>query len=147
MPDKRAKYKVKDIDGYSVRWFETMADVVKFNNGTNLQEYKNDLDLLLSAINMQLNQKAETATYTATISTTWTGENAPYYQSISVSGIEADDNPLVDIVLSDNSETATKEQEEYAKVSDIKTTDGQIMVICLEEKPEVEMKIQLKVVR
>ena len=147
MPDKRAKYKVKDIDGYSVRWFETMADVVKFNNGTNLQEYKNDLDLLLSAINMQLNQKAETATYTATISTTWTGENAPYTQSIAVSGIKADDNPLVDIVLNDDIETAIKEQEEYSKISRIQTSDGSILITCFEEKPEVEMKIQLKVVR
>ena len=91
--------------------------------------------------------KATTATYTATISTTWTGENAPYTQSIAVSGIKTTDNPLVDILLNDSSEIAIKEQEEYAKVSRIQTSDGSILITCFEEKPEVEINIQLKVVR
>lgn len=93
------------------------------------------------------NTKATTATYTATITTAWVGERSPYNQVISVPEIKATDNPLVDILLSDDTETAIKEKTEYSKISDIQTLDGQIKVICLEEKPEAEMNIQIKVVR
>lgn len=103
---------------------------------------KNESDIS----NLQ-SSKAVTVTYTANIPVSWTGEQAPYTQTVSVSEIKSTDNPLVDIVLNDNTETAIKELENYGKISRIQTSDGSITITCLEERPEVALNIQLKVVR
>ena len=103
---------------------------------------KNESDIS----NLQ-SSKAVTVTYTANIPVSWTGEQAPYTQTVSVSEIKSTDNPLVDIVLNDNTETAIKELENYGKISRIQTSDGSITITCLEESPEVALNIQLKVVR
>ena len=121
------------------------------NDITSINQSLNTLESTVSQNQSQIidlqSSKATTTTYTATISTTWTGEQAPYTQSISVSGILSTDNPLVDIILNNDNEIAKSEIENYGKISRIQTTDGSITVTCLEDKPEVEMNIQLKVVR
>ena len=121
------------------------------NDITSINQSLNTLESTVSQNQSQItdlqSSKATTTTYTATISATWTGEQAPYTQSISVSGILSTDNPLVDIILNNDNEIAKSEIENYGKISRIQTTDGSITVTCLEDKPEVEMNIQLKVVR
>lgn len=140
MPDKRARFRIKNSDGtYSTRWFETKANIVLFDDGTNVEAFK-------TTTNESLNNKAQTITYTATIDTTWSG-SGPFTKTVTVSGIQSTDNPIVDIVLSDDTETAKAELEAYGKISDITTSNGSITIRCLEEKPESSFSIQLKVVR
>lgn len=100
-----------------------------------------------SAIQTQLNSKAVTTTYSATISTTWTGSSAPYTQTVTVTGITSNDTPIVDVVLSTTTSTALNQLEAWGCVSKITTNTNQITVTCLEDKPTTAIPIQLKVVR
>lgn len=90
---------------------------------------------------------ASTETYTATISTSWTGSSAPYTQTITVTGITSTDAPIVDVVLSSTTSTALNQLEAWNCVSKIITGTNQITVTCLEDKPTTAIPIQLKVVR
>lgn len=90
---------------------------------------------------------ASTKTYTATISTSWTGSSAPYTQTVTVTGITSTDTPIVDVVLSSTTSTALNQLEAWNCVSKIITGTNQITVTCLEDKPTTAIPIQLKVVR
>lgn len=91
--------------------------------------------------------KATTATYTATLTADGWSDSAPYTQTVAVEGILDTDNPITDIVLSDDTDTAMAELEGWSCVSRIVTAEGSIMATCLEEVPTVDMTIQMKVVR
>ena len=52
--------------------------------------------------------------YTATISTVWTGDAAPYSQTVSVPGMTAADSPVADAVLSSDYDTAQDQLDAYA---------------------------------
>ncbi len=91
---------------------------------------------------------SSSTTYTAEIGTNWvTAETGEYTQTVAVSGILATDNPIVDVVLDDEKDTALAQLESWSLISKIETYDGSITVTCLEEAPTVAIPIQLKVVR
>ena len=104
------------------------------------------LDGVTSAIQTQLNGKATTVTYTASVGTTWTGSEAPYTQTITVSGITANDNPIVDVVLSSDFDTASSQLTDYGKIYRITTAANSITVYA-SETTEAAVSIQLKCVR
>lgn len=81
------------------------------------------------------------------LSSGWNGSSAPYTQTVSVQGILATDTPIVDVVLDSNTSTAISQNNSWAFVSKIETTANSITAACLESKPEVDLPIQLKVVR
>ena len=81
---------------------------------------------------------------TTTITTTWTGSSAPYTQTISVSGITADDTPIVAPVYSETNATAILQQEAWNLISSIVTGDGSITLTCFGTKPTIEIPIQVK---
>lgn len=81
------------------------------------------------------------------LSSGWDGSSAPYTQTVSVQGILATDTPIVDVVLDSNTSTAISQNNSWAFVSKIETTANSITATCLESKPEVDLPIQLKVVR
>lgn len=83
----------------------------------------------------------------ATLTTEWTGEEAPYTQVVTVEGILADDNPHVAPVYSDGVETALQEKEAWSMVSKGKTADNSITFVCFENKPETAINIQIEVNR
>lgn len=89
---------------------------------------------------------ASTETYTATIGTEWS-ENAPYTQTVTITGITGTDNPVVDLVLDSDTDTALNQLEAWGCVSKIETDTDSITVTCLEDKPTTAIPIQLKVVR
>lgn len=88
-----------------------------------------------------------TNTYVATLTTTWTGSSAPYTQTVSVAGILATDNPVIDLVLTSDVAASKLILKEWANVSRISTNNGSITVYCYENKPSVSIPIQLKAVR
>ena len=85
-------------------------------------------------------------TYTANVSTTWTGTEAPYRQTISVVGMTSNDNPIVDVVPSTTYETAKTQISEYGKIYKITTSTDSITVYAT-EKTETVVPIQLKCVK
>lgn len=90
---------------------------------------------------------AVSQTFTATITADgWTGESAPYTNAMTVTGLLATDNPLVDMIPSDTFETAETEIEAYANIYKMVSGNNQLTVYAA-EKPTVDISIQLKAVR
>jgi hypothetical protein len=87
------------------------------------------------------------ATLTATLDTdNWTGTEAPFTQIQEVSGILADDVPIVDVVLSGDWEVDEARLEAWGYIYRIVTSNDSITAYA-REKPEVTLPLQLKVVR
>ena len=99
------------------------------------------------AVTTQLNNKATTNLYTATLTSSGWSSSAPYTQTVSVSGILSTDTPIADVVLDVVTSTAMTQISAWMCVSKIETADGSITATCLENKPEIDIPIQLKVVR
>lgn len=99
------------------------------------------------AVTTELNNKATTTLYTATLSSSNWSSSAPYTQTVSVSGILSTDIPIVDVVLDQSTSTAISQIEAWMNVSKIETANGSITATCFEEKPTINIPIQLKVVR
>ena len=81
------------------------------------------------------------------ISTTWTGNAAPYTQSVSVNGILSTDEPHIAPVYSNALETAVADKEAWAMISKAETSDGTITFTCFEDKPTTSISIQIEVNR
>ena len=99
------------------------------------------------AVTTQLNTKATTNLYTATLLSSGWSSSAPYTQTVSVSGILSTDTPIADVVLDVVTSTAMTQISAWMCVSNIETADGSITATCFENKPEIDIPIQLKVVR
>ena len=93
-----------------------------------------------------VDSKHHTATVTATAAG-WTGDAAPYTQTIAVDGILETDNPHYGVVYSEDADTRQAEKEAFSLVDDLETADGSITFTCFEDKPEVDLNIQLEVNR
>lgn len=73
----------------------------------------------------------------------WSGAG-PYTQTVDVVGVAAGMQPIVDITLSANTETAKKEETNWAYVSKIETDTDEITVTCNSTQPIVDLHIRLK---
>lgn len=91
--------------------------------------------------------KATVHSYTASLSTTWTGTSAPYTQSISISGILSTDKPHITPVYSTTNATAILEKKAWNCISKAVTSAGKITFTCFEEKPTQELSLQIEVIR
>jgi len=86
------------------------------------------------------------ATLTTTLDTTWTGTEAPYTKTQTVTGISSNDNPIVDVVMSGTFTTDEERANEWGKIYRVTTANNSITLYAM-DKPEVSLPIQLKVVR
>ena len=93
------------------------------------------------------NGKSERYEFTAAVTTTWVGASAPYTQAVTVTGILADDDPIINPVYSATNATAILEKEAWGKVGKVVTTINTITLTCFEEKPVTGFNLQLLVVR
>lgn len=87
---------------------------------------------------------AKTTTYTATLGTTWTSATNCVTQSVTVNGLLATDNPIVDLVTTTSGFEA--EQEAWGKVFKI-TTAANSMTLYASEAITTALSLQIKVVR
>jgi hypothetical protein len=95
----------------------------------------------------ELNSKAETVTYTATIpSTGWT-TTAPYYIDVAISGLLGTDNPMITPVYTGTFETDQSIKEAWNTIDRAVTNIGYLRVYAFEEVPKTNIPIQLQVVR
>ena len=76
----------------------------------------------------------------------WSG-SAPYTQVIPVGRILASDTPHYGVIYSSDTETALAEKEAFAVVDDLDTASGSVTFTCFEEKPDIDLTVQLEVNR
>lgn len=81
---------------------------------------------------------------TVTITTTWTGSSAPYTQTITATGVTANDEPIISPLYSATLATALLEKEAWNMISKIETGANSITVTCFDDKPTAAVSIQLK---
>lgn len=92
--------------------------------------------------------KATVTKTTATLTAAgWTGDAAPYTQTVTMEGIQASDAPHVAPVYSDALATKIAEKEAWAMVCEAEAAAGALAFTCFEEKPGVDITIQIEVVR
>lgn len=99
-----------------------------------------------SLIKDEDNKRAKTETYTATVGNNWTESDGYAYQDVSVSGIRATDNPIVDINPGSDNDANELYSRSICKVFRIATKDGCIRLWAT-DPVSVAFPIQLKVVR
>lgn len=84
---------------------------------------------------------------TATVSSTWSGDAAPYSQAVTVKGIDEEDKPHISPVYSDTLEEALKQMEAWAMVNKAVASKNTITFYCLKGKPAYPIAIQIEVNR
>ena len=77
----------------------------------------------------------------------WVGDKAPYTQTIGVEGILETDRPHYSAVYDSDQETRIAQKEAFAMVDDLDTADGSVTFTCFEDKPAVNIPIQMEVNR
>ena len=87
---------------------------------------------------------ATVSSFTATVGTSWSGSSAPYTQNITVTGMLATDEPIVDLITTTSGYST--ETAEFAKIFKIVTSANKITVYAT-EKTTSSIQIKLKVVR
>lgn len=80
------------------------------------------------------------------VATGWTGDG-PYTQTVDVEGILSTDRPHYGCVYDADQETRLVQKEAFAMVDDLDTADGAVTFTCFEDKPEVNIPIQMEVNR
>ncbi|MFO7153928.1 MAG: phage tail protein [Caldicoprobacter oshimai] len=86
------------------------------------------------------------ATLIVTLDTNWEGSSPPFTKTQPVEGITPDDNPIIDIVLSGDYVIDRVRLEEWSSIYRAVTATNQITFYAT-SKPEVELPLQIKVVR
>ncbi len=90
---------------------------------------------------------AVSAEYTGTLDAEgWSGDAAPYTQSISVTGILSTDNPIADVEYSGTGSTDMDRARDFSYIYRIATTDGSITAYAMQQ-PTVNLPIRLLCVR
>lgn len=92
-------------------------------------------------------EHTHTSYYSSTLSSSGWSSSAPYTQTVAVAGILASDNPIIDVVLSDDASTAQSQLEAWGEVNRIITSDGNITAYCYEKVPTIDLPINLMCVR
>lgn len=86
--------------------------------------------------------------FTATLTTNdWVGDAAPYTQTIGIEGILETDRPHYSAVYDADQEVRLAQKEAFAMVDELDTADGNVTFTCFEDKPEVNIPIQMEVNR
>lgn len=77
----------------------------------------------------------------------WTGDKAPYTQTVDVEGITKNDEPHYGPVYDANMDIRQAQKDAFNEVTDLDTADGKVTFSCDEDKPLVDLQIQLEVNR
>ena len=80
--------------------------------------------------------------YLVTLNTDWSGDNAPFTNTVSVAGITPDDEPFVDIVISDDYELAELEMEAWCYIFKVVTGVDRVTFYA-KDKPEIQLKVKM----
>lgn len=84
---------------------------------------------------------------TATLGTGWSGDSAPYTQTVTVTGMLATDKPHISPVYSSDVSEALAQREAWGMVCDVDSSADKLTFTCFEDMPEVAIPIQIEVIR
>lgn len=91
-------------------------------------------------------EKRKPIYFLANIGTAWAGAAAPYTQVIDVPGILITDNPVVDLVPTDNVMPTDEEEENWGLIRRVWSENGSIIVFAC-DKTSGMIRIQMEVKR
>ena len=93
-----------------------------------------------------VDEKRKVFTTTLTVND-WEGDKAPYTQRIGIEGILSTDTPHYGAVFDEDQDTRLAQKEAFALVDDLDTEDGAVIFTCFDDKPSVNIPIQMEVNR
>ena len=93
-----------------------------------------------------VDEKRKVFTTTLTVND-WEGDKAPYTQRIGIEGILSTDTPHYGAVYDEDQDTRLAQKEAFAMVDDLDTEDGAVIFTCFDDKPDVNIPIQMEVNR
>lgn len=93
-----------------------------------------------------VDEKRKVFTTTLTVND-WEGDKAPYTQRIGIEGILSTDTPHYGVVFDEDQDTRLAQKEAFAMVDDLDTEDGAVIFTCFDDKPDVNIPIQMEVNR
>jgi hypothetical protein len=142
-------YKVidEDAEGNVFLWGSD-ASVVSFDPTNTKDLEATNAQAAIEAVNEKAEGKANVHTLTATIlASAFEGSSAPYTQTVSVPGMNETDMPDIAAVLDDDLDTAINQRDAFGSISKITTGNDEIVVYCYEDKPLVDIPIQIRIIR
>lgn len=83
---------------------------------------------------------------TATLPASGWSNTAPYTQTVDAPRMAAIYEPIADIALTGTAEDKAAQLEAWSAISEIVTGEGTITAVCLEDRPEIDIKIRLQAV-
>ena len=109
----------------------------------NVEDFNDNADI----IDQKLKEiEDKTQNINVTLDTSWLGSAAPYSKSVTATGILETDTPIIDVVMSGTYATDEARQEAWGYVYRAVTANNSITFYA-NEKPTVELPVQIKVVR
>ena len=76
----------------------------------------------------------------------WIGDTAPYTQTINITGITADNSPIIDLIVSDDIALGKEEITQWSYITKATTGENSIAFSCYEKKPSIALNFKVKVV-
>lgn len=80
------------------------------------------------------------------LSSNWVGSSAPYTQTITVNGLTASLNPIIDVIISSDTETGLSEEEQWSYITKATTGVNSLTLYCYRYKPTINLNILIEVV-
>lgn len=80
------------------------------------------------------------------VSDGWSGDTVPYTQTINMSGITAENSPIIDLIVSDDVELGKEEMTQWSYITKAVTGENTITFSCYENKPTITLNFKTKVV-
>lgn len=119
-------------------------------HGTKITQLETDVadhEQQLAALGGQIAGKATVSTYTVSLPASgWTG-TGPYAQTVSVAGILATDRPIFGAVYAGTNDQKVEQSIMGGFVDECETAAGSVTFRCYLVKPEVDLTMQLEVIR
>ena len=86
--------------------------------------------------------------FTATLKADKWSSSAPFTQTVAVNGIRAYDNPIVDINMSIATDSNSSDLlGAWMLIGRVSTSDNSVTAYCYEEKPSIDIAVNLMVIK
>ena len=73
----------------------------------------------------------------------WSGESAPYTQTVQVAGVTADTNALLDFAHAEDADTEKARARAWSRIAYFEEGAGTITATCLGSKPETDLTLRI----
>lgn len=128
--------------------YGSSAEIVGFDSTQTRNLDASNVQEAIKLVNDKTEEKAKLLSFdTIIVARDFVGTTAPYTERIEVAGILGTDRPDVGVRLSSEVALALEQREAFGCITQIETGSGFIVVKCYEDKPRVDIPIQIRVLR